>query len=105
VIFCLVLGGFVFVHNAPILEGGISNQAFGLTMMILGLIGAIVGIVLARRRRRAIAILEEDIATRKQNLARLKKEALRQKKLFYPTQQTYKEIGREYKQMKASFEA
>jgi hypothetical protein len=28
---------------------------------------------------------------------------MRQKKLFYPTQQTYKEISREYKTMRQTF--
>ena len=105
VIFCLVLGAFVFVHEGQILPGGISDDAFGGTMLLLGLIAAMVGIVLARRRRRAIAVLEEDIATMKQNLGRAKKEALRQKKLFFPTEQTFKEVRREYAQMKQSFES
>lgn len=105
IVFCMVLGGFVFVYETPLLEDGMSNQTFGITMMLLGLVGAVVGIVLARRRRRQIAALEEDIAVMKQNLAHLKKEALRQKKLFYPTQQTFKEISREYKITKQSFDA
>jgi hypothetical protein len=104
VVFSLVLGGFVFVHEGQILQGGISNQAFGGTMLLIGLIGAMIAIVLARRRRRAIAALEEDIKIMKQNLGRTKKEALRQKKLFFPTETTFKEISREYKKMKASFE-
>jgi hypothetical protein len=103
VIFCLVVGGLVFGLQEPLIEGGISNQAFGGIMLILGVIGVMIAIVLARRRRRAIVLLEEDISTMKQGLERSKKEALRQKRLFYPTQQTYQEISREYKTMRQTF--
>lgn len=105
VVFSLVLGGFVFVYDKRLLEDGMSNQTFGIVMMLIGVIGAVVAIVLARRRRRAIANLEEDINTMKASLTRLKKEALRQKKLFYPTETTFKEISIEYKKMKQTFES
>jgi hypothetical protein len=103
VVFCLLVGGFVFNHPEPLIEGGISNQAFAGVMLILGVIGSIIAIVLARRRRRAISDLQDDISTMRQNLERSKKEALRQKKLFYPTQQTFKEVSREYKKMWQTF--
>jgi hypothetical protein len=103
VVFSMLVGGLVFSLQKPLIDGGISNQAFGGVMLILGVIGVMIAIILSRRRRRAIAMLEEDISIMKQSLDRAKKEAMRQKKLFYPTQQTYKEISREYKTMRQTF--
>ena len=103
VIFCLALGISAFTVGLPI-EGRITNTMFAGIMLGLSVVGAIVAIVLARRRRASVAVLKEDIIAMRATLKELKQEARRQKQLFFPTQETFKQVQADYKVLKAAFE-
>ena len=103
VIFCLALGISAFTVGLPI-EGRITNTMFAGIMLGLSVVGAIVAIVLARRRRASVAVLKQDIIAMRATLKELKQEARRQKQLFFPTQETFKQVQADYKVLKAAFE-
>lgn len=103
VVFCLVLGAVAITTGLP-LDGAVTNTMFAGIMFGLSVIGAMVAIILARRRRTSIAILKEDIIAMRATLKELKQEARRQKQLFFPTQETFKQVQADYKILKASFE-
>lgn len=103
VIFCIVLGVVALVIGLP-LEGAVTNNIFAGIMLGISVIGAVVAIVLARRRRAAVAVLQADITEMRASLKQLKQEARRQKQLFFPTQETYTQVKADYEVLKASFE-
>lgn len=103
VIFCLIVGAAAFFEDSPLVSS-ISNEVFGSIMLILGVVGAIVAIILARRRTRSVSTLQQEITETRSSLKQLQQEGKRQKKLLFPTQQTFKEVTRNYQQLKASFE-
>ncbi len=103
VIFCLALGISAFTVGLPI-KGRITNTMFAGIMLGLSVVGAIVAIVLARRRRASVAVLKQDIIAMRATLKELKQEARRQKQLFFPTQETFKQVQADYKVLKAAFE-
>lgn len=103
VVFCLVLGAVAVTIGLP-LEGAVTNTVFAGIMFGLSVIGAIVAIVLARRRRASVDVLKEDIIAMRATLKQLKQEARRQKQLFFPTEETFRQVQADYKVLKASFE-
>lgn len=101
VIFCLTLGAVTLLLEMPTIA--IANEIFAAIMLILSVIGAIIAVILARRRREAIAILETDIAEMQGMLDSHKKEAQRQRQYLLPTQQTLKEVRADYHLLKETF--
>ena len=100
--FGLLVGAVAFLVDFQLVSS-ISNQVFGGIMLVISLIATITALVFARRRRTQLITLEDDIVTMRTTLKDLKQEALRQKKLFFPTQQTFKEVREDYKVLKQSF--
>jgi hypothetical protein len=102
VIFSLYMGWFTFRSPEPISED-ISNQAVGAILLLVGTIGAILMIVLVRRRRRHLDDMKENIVQGKRFLKELQA-AFKQARIdYYPTDKVYKELQAEYKILKASF--
>lgn len=98
----LLVGAVAFFADFQLVPT-LSNQAFGGTMLVISVIAAITAVIFARRRRARIAALKADIVSMRATLKELKDEALRHKKLFYPTQQTYKEVRQDYKILNETF--
>ena len=80
-----------------------SNEAFGGMMLIIGLVGVMIAIVLTRRRRRRIEELREEILGLKSDEKTLRREAQRLKKGLIPTQHTFKQVRKQYKEYSAAF--
>lgn len=79
------------------------NTAIAALLLVLALAGLITALVLYRRRQRHLIALETEIASLQTTIRQLKHEGARHKKQLLPTQQTVKEVQRDYQQLKASF--
>ena len=102
VVIALAGGWYAFRSPEPLTDA-MSNQAVGGILLVVGTVGAILMLVLARRRRRHILYLQENITNSKRFLKELQA-AFKQARLdYYPTDKLYKELQVEYKRLKASF--
>jgi hypothetical protein len=80
-----------------------TNQMVGGILLVVGTVGAILMLVLVRRRARYLRELQENLNGSKRFLKDLKV-AFKQARLdFYPTDKLYKELQAEYKRLKATF--
>jgi hypothetical protein len=101
-IIALVADWYAFRTPEP-LNDAMSNQMIGGTLLVVGTVGAILMIILVRRRSQRIRELQENLHHSKRFLKELKS-AFKQARLdYYPTDKLYKELQREYKQLKATF--
>lgn len=103
VVLSLAIGIVTFIYGLPF-ESPAPDTSIAVIFVCISVIGAVMAVVLMRRRRQSLVILEEDIATMKLNLQNTKQDARRQKQLFFPTEDTFKEIYEDYKIMKKAFE-
>lgn len=102
VMFALVLGGVALLIELP-LDGPISSQVFGGIMLVISVVGAIIAFTLARRRRKAILQLEQDIADMHLTIENVKEEVRKQKQYLLPTRETLKEVKQDYEILKETF--
>jgi uncharacterized membrane-anchored protein YhcB (DUF1043 family) len=101
-IIALVAGWYAFRAPEP-LNDAMSNQAVGGILLVVGTVGAILMVVLERRRTRHLRELQENLTGSKRFLKDLKV-AFKQARLdYYPTDKLYKELQTEYKRLKATF--
>jgi len=102
VILCLALGMTAIVVGLG--DGlALSDDIFAAVMFLLALIGAMIAFVLARRRRFAIAKLQEELLDTEMILKDITTEAKRQRQYLLPTRQTLKEVKADYEALKATF--
>lgn len=102
VIFALAVGWYTIRNEEPVAEA-MSNQAIGGILLLVGTVGAILMVVLVRRRTRHLNDMKENITQGKRFLRDLK-DAYKQARIdYYPTDKLYKELKAEYKILKASF--
>ncbi|MEO1287305.1 MAG: hypothetical protein AAFV93_06020 [Chloroflexota bacterium] len=102
ILLCLLLGISALVVPLPVTIA-LGQNVFAGVMLILALIGAIIAYQLARRRRFAIAQLEQDVVDMEIMLDDLTKEAKRQRQYILPTRRTLKEVKGDYEVLKATF--
>lgn len=102
IVFCLIVGALALFVDFP--DGArINNEILSAIMLIMAVIGAIAAVMLARRRRETIAVLETDIEDMTEALKTLNQETLRQRQYLLPTQQTLKEVRANYQVLKETF--
>ncbi|MEL6405058.1 MAG: hypothetical protein AAFR81_11875 [Chloroflexota bacterium] len=97
-----IIAGMSFLTDTVFVEG-VSGEAFGALMLVVTIAAVGTAVVLVRRRQTAIKQLSQDITDGRIMAKRLKEAYDTEKRNFFPTQQTFKEISQEYKQLKASF--
>lgn len=102
VLLCLAIGIGAIVSGLPF-ESNASDTAIGAIFLVISVVGAMIAIVLMRRRRQSILLLEEEVAMMRTTLQSSKQEARRQKQLFFPTEDTFKQVQQDYAVLKKAF--
>ncbi|GAB5490569.1 MAG: hypothetical protein Phog2KO_07840 [Phototrophicaceae bacterium] len=102
VLLCLAIGIGAIVSGLPF-ESNASDTAIGAIFLVISVVGAMIAIVLMRRRRQSILLLEEEVVMMRTTLQSSKQEARRQKQLFFPTEDTFKQVQQDYAVLKKAF--
>lgn len=89
--------------NDTVLVATLSAQVYEALLAVVAVAAIITAIVLVRRRRSAIQQLSAEVSAGRAMSKRLKEAYNAEKRNFYPTQQTFKEVSGIYKELKATF--